>query len=134
MGENLQTRLVRIIHQDQRRAIVRSNVADTDVLQIAAEVGKAERLLIEHFEETEGTAAMLHVRPAGFRNGRHVETVALRYEGRFVLREAIECAMALELLPHFAAAVRRLSGPHARRRSDVEKFVAHGDIPPADGM
>jgi hypothetical protein len=55
--------------------------------------------------------------------------MALRDERHLIVSEAIEGAMTLELLPHFTAAVGSLRGAHARRRGNIEKFVAHGGAP-----
>jgi hypothetical protein len=98
-------------------------IAQRDVLPVAAEVGDGERFVIEHADEARRSAAVLHVRPAGFRHRRHVETVARRDELPFAVGEAIERPVALERRPVIAAAVGVLRFLHARRACDIEKAV-----------
>ena len=38
---------VRVIHQDQRCAVVCGGIADADILPVAAEVGKGQRFIVE---------------------------------------------------------------------------------------
>ena len=112
--QNLETRAVRVIHQDQGDAIIGADIAQADVLPVAAKVGEAERLFVEDFEEAGRTAAMLHIRPARFRDARHIEAVASLDEGDFVFGESIGCPIAVEAL---ATALGCRSPPGRRERS-----------------
>ena len=51
-------------------------VAEADVLLVAAEVGEAEERRVDDANEAVGAAAMLDVGPAGLADGGHVEAVA----------------------------------------------------------
>jgi hypothetical protein len=62
---------------------------------------------------------VLDVRPAGLRNGRHVEAVAIGNEGRLVLGKAIELALAFEVLPEAIRTHFSLRDPDAWRYSDL---------------
>src|SRR5262245_37741334 len=119
----------RVVHQDQRRAIVAGQIANADVLTIAAIVGESQRLLIHDLEEAARTAPMLDVGPTRLRNRRHVEAVAIGNERRFVLSEMIELAVPLEVLPDAIRAQLGLYGPNAGGRSDIEESRRHGGAP-----
>jgi hypothetical protein len=129
--QNLQPRAVRIVHHDQRDAIVGRDVAEADILQIAAKVREGERFVVEDFDEPGRTTAVLHIGPAALGYRGNVETVARFNERALVFGETVERPMALKMLPHLAAAVCRLGGLHARRRDNVEEFVSHDDLLPS---
>jgi hypothetical protein len=42
-----QARLLRIVHEEQSHAIITGKIAKRNILPVAAEVGKAQRLLVE---------------------------------------------------------------------------------------
>ena len=107
-ARNLEPRSVWIVHHDQSDAIVSRDVAETDILQIAAKVGEGEGFVVDDFDEPGRTTAMLHVGPTALGNRRHVEAVALFDEHDLVFRETVERPMALEMLPHLSAAGCRL--------------------------
>src|ERR1700722_7981001 len=69
---------------------------------------------------------MLYVRPARFRDARHIEAVASLDECDFVFGESTGRPIAVEALPELSAAVCLLGGANARGRSYVEKAVGHG--------
>ena len=123
--ENFQPPAVRIIHQDQRGAAAGRNIADGDVLPVAAIIRDRQGLVVEHADEAGRPAAMLHIGPAAFRNGGHVEAVARGNERRLVFGEAVEAALAMEASPIIGAAVFPLRFLHARGRGDIEKAISH---------
>ena len=115
-----------IVHQDQRRPVVASEIAGADVLAVAAKVGNGERRVVENADEASRSAAMLDIGPAALRDGRHIEAVALGDERRLGFREAVERAVAFEVRPELAAAIGLLCGANAGRRGDIEKSISHG--------
>jgi hypothetical protein len=64
--QNLQALAIGIVHQEQGGAIVRSHVAKTDVLAVAAEIGEPKRLFVKDLEEASRAAAVLNIRPFRF--------------------------------------------------------------------
>ena len=71
---------VRVVHQEEERLRVLGQVAQRDVLAVAAEVGEAERVLVDHLQEPGRAAAVLDVRlPVGVR-GAQVEHVQVGEE------------------------------------------------------
>src|SRR5262245_42122909 len=76
MCEDLESAAVWVIHEEQSHAAVGAQIAHADVLTIAPEILKAERLLVQHAQKSGLSAAMLHVWPSGLRDGRHVKAIA----------------------------------------------------------
>lgn len=72
---------------------------------------------------------MLHVRPAGFGNCRHVEAVAGCDELCLAIGEPIELAMPFKVVPKVIDAHPGLFGPDAGRHGNIEKTIRH-DGPP----
>ena len=130
MGENLQPPAVRVIHQDQRDARIGGEIAEADILPIAGEIRERQRPVVDHAQEAARAAAMLDVRPAGLRDARHVEAVAFGDKGHLVVGEAVERAVAFEILPQMRAGILRLRRLDAGRDRDVQKSVRHGRLPP----
>ena len=126
MRIDLEAPPVGIVHQDQRRAVVCGEIASADVLAVAAKVGDRQRLLVENTDEAGRPAAVLDIGPSVLRDGRHIQAVALGDERRLGWAEAVKGAVAVEVRPIFAAAIRFLRGAHAGRRGDVEKSIGHG--------
>jgi hypothetical protein len=75
-AEDLESRLVGVVHEEEGDAVVVVEVAEGDVLLVAAQVGKAEERWAEDVEEAGRPAAVLDVGPAGLGDGGHVEAVA----------------------------------------------------------
>ncbi len=50
-AEQLQARAARVVHHEQRDAVVIGEIADADVLPVAAEIGEPERALVKHLDE-----------------------------------------------------------------------------------
>jgi hypothetical protein len=67
---------MRVVHEEERGAVVGAEVAGGDVLAVAGDVGVGERAVVEDLEEAGGAAAELDVRPAGLADGGDVEAVA----------------------------------------------------------
>jgi len=79
-SENFETGLVGVVHEEEGYAIVMLEVAEADVLLVAAEVREANQGRVDHMNEAFGTAAVLHIWPAGLADGRHVEAIAAEEE------------------------------------------------------
>jgi hypothetical protein len=110
-------------------AIVGCEVADADILTVAAKVGNRQRPVVENADEAGRPATVLDVGPAALRYGRHVEAVALGDERLFCFGKAVRGPVAFETAPIFAAPVRFLRGADPRGGRDVEKAIAHV-VPP----
>ena len=77
---------IRVVHQEEERLRVLGQVAQGDVLAVAAEVGEPERVVVDHLEEPGRAAAVLDVGlPVGVR-GAEVEHVQVGEECRQVRR------------------------------------------------
>ena len=74
-AEDLEARLVRVVHEEEGDAVVVVEVAEADVLLVAAIVCEADEGGIEDVDEAFGASAMLDVGPAGLADGGHVEAV-----------------------------------------------------------
>src|ERR1700677_5030738 len=72
---NLQSRPMGVIHQEQAGLVLRGKVTEADVLTVAPEVGACQRTVIKDLQKSCRSPAMLHVRPAGFRDRGQVEAV-----------------------------------------------------------
>src|SRR3546814_11967394 len=74
---DFQAAAVRVVDKDEGETVVGPEVADAQILAVAAEVGIGQRPLVEHLEEAARAAAELHVGPAGLADRRLVEAAAL---------------------------------------------------------
>ena len=63
--EELRPRLFRIIHEEERHAVVVHEIPEADILPVAAEIREADRGLAEHAHEPRRPAAVLDIGPAG---------------------------------------------------------------------
>ena len=79
----------RIVHEEQSHAIIIGKIAQRDILPIAAEIGKAQCLLIENPNKARRAAAMLDVGPARFADGRQINAVTSGDEVPFRIAESI---------------------------------------------
>ena len=70
---DLHPHAVGVVHQEQRGLGIVGEIAGRDVLAVAAEIGEAERLLVEHAQEAGRTAAMLNIRLAVGIDRREIE-------------------------------------------------------------
>jgi hypothetical protein len=104
--EEFQARLVRVVHEEECYAIFVLEVADADVLLVAAKVGEAESAVVEDVKEAFEASAILDVRPAGFGDRGHVEAVAGFDEGALVGAKTVARIVgALHAFVEMAAAV-----------------------------
>ena len=126
--EDFEAGLVGVVHEEERDAGVVMEIADRDVLLVAAEIGEGEGSLVEDVQEAGIAAAVLDVGPAGFGDGGHVEAVA---EGDEVLLAGAEGMLAGAELLHAgvlsAAAVLLLLGFDVGGEGDVEEGLGHGE-------
>ena len=72
--------LVGVVHQEEERPGVLRQVAERDVLAVAAEVGEGQRPVVQHLQEARRSASMLDVRlPLGAGRAK-VEHIQPRHE------------------------------------------------------
>src|SRR2546425_41491 len=98
VAEDFQSLAARVIHEKERHAVVRGEVARGKHLAVALVVGKGERGRADHTEESGLAAAMLDIRPIRFCYRRHVETVARLDERRLLARERVTFRRILDVL------------------------------------
>ncbi len=125
LGKYLEPRLVRVIHQEDRRFVIRFEIADRDVLEVAAKICVAERLLIKNFQKSLWPAAKLYVRLAVLTDRRHVETIALVDERGFVGGQFVEAVVILEPLIRTTRSIVFLGPLDAVRERDLRKRIWH---------
>jgi hypothetical protein len=78
-----------VVHQEQKRAVVRGEMANADVLPVARIFGKGEGPLVGHFDEASEAATVLDVRlPLGARR-RQIGRVPLADESNDVCGESL---------------------------------------------
>src|SRR5688572_27955379 len=123
MAEDSQALATRIVHEKKGHAIARRQVARAQKLAVAFEVGKAERLRVEHFQESHWTTAMLHVWPAVACNRRHVKTVAPGDEFRFLRGERV--ALRLRRYELRTPVIMLLRGKHFRSEMSFKVSAGH---------
>jgi hypothetical protein len=70
-------------------------IAQADVLLVAAQICEADETWIDDANEAFGAAAVLHVGPAGFADGSHIEAVAALDEVLFRGAEAVSLRRTL---------------------------------------
>lgn len=131
VAEELEPPLMRVIHEDEGDAVVPAQIADADILAVAAEIGEAEGFVVQTFKEARRAAAMLDIGPAGFRDAGEIETVARGDEGALRLAQGIARTGLgrVEPLISPARAQRLLHRPHGRREHEVGEAVGHGERP-----
>jgi len=78
MADELQPVAVRIVHQEERDAVVVGQIGGADILAVAAIVGEADAVARDVAQEARRAAAMLHIGPAVGGDARHVKAVAQR--------------------------------------------------------
>jgi hypothetical protein len=83
MAEHFQSFASDIVHEEHGGPVVADKIAHRDELAIAAEIGEAERMIIQHTQESTRATPMLDVGPAGFAGGRKIKAVAFGDECRF---------------------------------------------------
>ena len=128
--EQLQPAPIRIVHDDHREAVVLAQVADAQVLHIAAEVREADGPRIQHLEETLRPAAVLHVGPAGLADRGLEEVVGLGEELRLAGRQRLAAvAHRVEEGVLLAAAFLRLDLADRRGEGDVRIGASHDELP-----
>jgi len=64
-----------IVHQEQRDAVVMLQIPGADVLLVAAQIRKTERLVIENAKKALRPSSILDVRPARLAGRSHVGAV-----------------------------------------------------------
>ncbi len=96
-AEDLEARLVGVVHEEERDAVVVGEIAERDVLLVAAEISEADEIGAKDVDEAGRASAMLDVGPAGLGDGGHVEAVA---ESEEVLLVGAELVVAGERSLH----------------------------------
>ncbi|MDB6036279.1 MAG: hypothetical protein JWM99_120 [Verrucomicrobiales bacterium] len=111
IAEDFQSLTARVVHEEERDAVVGGEVAGGEHLAVALVVGEGESGRTEDVQEAGRATTMLHVGPAMLADGRHVERVARLDKDAFLAGERValrrirdDCgASEIELL-------RRLNG------------------------
>ena len=118
-AEDFETRLVRVVHEEEGYAGIVVEVAEADVLLVAAEVCEAEEPGIDDANEALGSAAVLDVGPAGFADRGHIEAIAAFDEVLFGRAEEVSLGCGLRnTLVLVAAAVLLLMFFDERREGE----------------
>lgn len=126
-AENFETAAARIVHEEEGDTIIMLEVSNTDVLFVAAQIGEGDSAIIEDMEEAFCTATILHVGPAVFRGGRHVEAVAVFQKCLLVGTEAIaHVGRLLDAFIQVTAAVLYLLLLDERSKCEFCEASAHG--------
>ena len=64
-AKDFEAGLVGVVHEEKGYTSVMLKIIQTDILLVAAKVREADERWVYYMDKTFGTAAMLHVRPAG---------------------------------------------------------------------
>ena len=123
MTEDFQPRALRIVHEEQCDAVGYREIAGGKQLAVALVVSEGKRGRIDDPQKSGLATAMLNVRPAGFTDGRHVETVARLDESRLVFRERVAFGGTFNALRF--SEVMCLRSTHGIREGNFVKFVGH---------
>ena len=138
---------VGVVDQEQEGAAIVLQIAQRDVLPVAAQIGKAQRPLVQHLQETFRAAAVLDVGLALAIGRRHEdaglsgdEGGEIRRHGRLpataLLHAAVAGARAALLLDRLdgrgegdvAGGAARTDGAAVRWHSVKRRGVGHGDL------
>ena len=124
VAEDLQAFATWVIHEEQRDAVVRGEIAGGKHLAVALVVGKRELCRTHDPQESSVPAPMLNVRPAALRNGGHVKGVARFDEGAFLLGERISLRCRTDA--GVAPVIMLLRRQHGRREHVLHESLGHG--------
>jgi hypothetical protein len=112
MAPELDAARLRVIEEEQADPVVLGEIAHGQELLIPREIGESQAVLVEHFEEPLGAAAMLEMRPARGVGRCDEEAVALGDEGDELGRQRVAhigaCFEARRMLARAIAALRLL--------------------------
>src|SRR5579883_87656 len=75
----------RVIHEEQRHAVVPRQVPGGEQLAVASKIGEGEHVGFDDLEEAFGTTPVLDIGPPIASDRSHVETIALAYKGNLLL-------------------------------------------------
>jgi hypothetical protein len=114
---------IRVVHDDQRDAVVGGDVAGADVLQITAEDGPSQRVLIEDLQEAWRPTAILNVGPPGLADGGEAEAVPFRQVLADVWGYSVRAVRTLS-----TCSVSRLERPAAATFLQVANVVGERDL------
>lgn len=95
ISEDLEARLMRVVHEEECGAGVGTEVAGGDVLAVAGNVGVGDGAVVDDVEEAGRPAAELDVGPSGLADGGDVEAVAAGDEVFFEVAEGVVGGAAL---------------------------------------
>jgi hypothetical protein len=87
--EDLEASLVGIVHEEQSHARIVLQIAEADVLLVAAQVREADERWVHDTDKALGAAAVLYVGPTGLADGGHVDAVAALDEVLFCRAERV---------------------------------------------
>src|SRR5882757_9800688 len=116
----LEPPLLGIVHEEHERTPVFGKVANADVLPVAGVFGKCDRALIQHFQESRRSSAVLDIRLTVGACGRKKCGIPSANERYGVRRKWLGKASRRSLmLIHFPRAATRLLGAHGRGEHHV---------------
>jgi hypothetical protein len=121
--EQFQPFLARVVHEEERHAVTRGEMAGGEELAVAPEIGEAKLIGAENFQKARRPAAMLDVGPAVFSDGGQVETVARGNEIGFLGGEGVALRRGREL--GRATVVVRLRRAHGGGEGGGQVFERH---------
>src|SRR5439155_4257548 len=123
MTEDFQPRALWVVHQEQRHPVGHCEVTRGKQLAVALVVSESKRGRIDDPQKSRLATAMLNVRPAGFADSSHVETVARLDEIRLVFRKRVAFRRTLNALRFSIVMCLRFT--HGIREDNFVKFVSH---------
>ncbi len=131
MADKLQPVAVRVIHQEERDAVVAHQVRGADILFVAAIVGETDAIARDMAEEARGPAAMLHIGPAVGGDARDIEAVAERDIAQFLGGQRIGGAVGARVHLHIggARAMAFLQRLHRVVEKRVSVISRHRSLP-----
>jgi hypothetical protein len=111
---------VLIVHEEEKSARILGQIAGADILSVAVEIGKGERLLVDDGQEAGRSASMLDIKLAILVRRRQIERP---YAGNEACKVGVdrggEPALRLHARVAFARATSFLRGLDRRRKRDV---------------
>ena len=132
-AHQLEALLLGEVDDDQRHPAVVVEVADRDILPIAAKVRQCQGVVIDRLDEAGRTATVLDVGPAARADGGNEETLATGDEVAFAVAERRRRRALFEPAPDLAATVALLGIDHGGGEGKVGKALHRGvpvlDIP-----
>src|ERR1700722_10092860 len=115
-----------VVHEEQTDSIILQEIANRDILTVAAVIGKAERPCVQYFDKPCWAAPVLDVGPVGLTHRGHVEAVSYHDEvGLIGTQLTVVMVANFQSGVGFATAQLLLHRFDAGRESNLTEFVTH---------